>query len=103
MGSAILVFTRSREVTVLRDRSQWDISVGLTPGGHALSLGVLDAARLGIEWDPGPHRPVGVPFASQLPEGLSWSATLPLVLAWLDEPGSDSVVEVASAKARERM
>lgn len=102
-GNAFLALARSREVVVLRDRSQWDISVALTPGGPALSLAVLDAARRGVDWDPEPLRPLGGPQPSQLPEGVSWRAVLPPVLAWLDEPGSEVAAETATANARKRM
>ncbi|HSF26516.1 MAG TPA: hypothetical protein VLC50_03265 [Actinomycetes bacterium] len=101
MGSALVVFSHSREVTVLRDRGQWDISVALSPGGTPLSLAVLNAARLGVAWDPGPHRPLDEPLAPQLPEGMIWHETLPLVLEWLDQPGATAAVEAAAAQARE--
>ena len=103
MGSALLVFSLSREVTVVRDRDQWDTSVALSPGGKSHSVAVLAAARRGIPWDPGPRRPVGTPLAQKLPEGMSWRETLPLVLAWLDEPGAASAVDAASDHAKERM
>jgi hypothetical protein len=102
-GNALLVFTRGTEITITRDRSQWVVTVALSPGATPMALDVLNCARLGETWDPSPRRTLTRPLPEQLPEGLAWAETLPLVLAWLDQPGTASTAAGATEAARERM
>ncbi|MEO3855462.1 hypothetical protein [Acrocarpospora sp. B8E8] len=103
-GDAHLVFTGRREVEITRDRGQWMISISLAPGGERLWLDVLMAARRGAAWAPSPHgQPLSSPLPDQLPADVSWSASLPDVLGWLDEPGAAEEAEAATMKARDLM
>lgn len=103
-GNAFLVFTGRREVEIIRDRGQWMIGISLAPGGERIWLDVLAAARKGVAWAPPPHRQsLSSPIPGQLPVGVSWGASLPDVLGWLDEPGAEEVAKAATVKARDLM
>lgn len=97
---AYLVFVKSREVRIIRDRSQWWIEVALIRGDRRLPLDVLNAARLDSAWEPPAHRPAGSPLATQLPDGLAWAQTLPAVLGWLDQPGAEDLARAAAVSAQ---
>jgi len=100
MGDAVVVLAGAREVTITRDKGQWEIRAALSAGEPGLWLDVLEAARLGREWQP-PPRSGSLP--EQLPEGLSWRQALPEVLAWLESPEAPDQARAAMARARELM
>jgi len=52
-----------------------------------MALDVLDCARLGTVWEPPPpKKPFTSPLPEQLPAGVVWVDTLPLVLDWPAQP-----------------
>lgn len=103
MGNVYLTFMKARQITIASDRSQWIIGLALAPGEREFWLDVLDAARLGRVWEPGPVRALGDPLATQLPEGVSWREVLPEVLTWLDTDGAEEKAREATRLADKAM
>ena len=87
------------EVVIVVDRSQWGLAVAPTPDAEAWSYDLLLAAHSGMDYRerfPSVERvPFTSPLAAQLPEGVSWRATLPEILVWVKRPGVDAGVEEA--------
>ncbi len=88
------------EVRITVDRSQWLLDVAAEPGAEAWQYDLLLAARSGRTYgEVFPARAStqfdgALPY--QLPEGVSWRQTLPVVLSWVRDPGVGAAVERAS-------
>jgi hypothetical protein len=100
-GDVCLNFVGPADVRIVRDRGQWDVTVGPTGGVRPYSLAVLDAARLQRDWEPPDLNYGAVPKA--LPAGVTWMEVLPAVVKWIGEPGSVEAAEQAESVARQKM
>jgi hypothetical protein len=101
-GNALLVFSGDVDVQILRDRGQWDIAVAPRRDGHWYSLAVLAAAQDGRDWEPC-ELDSSAALPDQLPPGIVWRQSLPVVLEWLKMPGSAAALEQTDARARQRL
>jgi hypothetical protein len=96
-GDVLLLFTGPADVKIVRDRGQWDLTVRPKSDASYYSLAVLLAAHAGTDWEP----PVEPDLSAQLPPGVSWREALPMVIEWLEQPGSVAAARLANARASE--
>jgi hypothetical protein len=97
----MLVFSGEVDVTITRDRGQWDIAVAPVPG-ERFGLAVLIAAREDREWEP-PAVDDSAGLPPQLPGGISWRDSLPTSIAWLRQPGSIDTLRRVNVLASARL
>jgi hypothetical protein len=99
-GSVRLVFTGRREVAITLDRSQWVLDVADAPGSRLVDFDLLLPSMRGIDyadWAAAAAQAAGgARLPDQLPRGVSWRQTLPLVLEWLGGPGVAGAIALAS-------
>lgn len=100
---AQFAYVGDAEVRVTVDRSQWMLDVAPRPGAEPWQYDLLVAALTdrpyGDAFPETGSRSQGDPLPDQLPEGVSWRETLPLILECID---GESVQEAVGRALHER-
>jgi hypothetical protein len=93
------VFVGDAEVRIAVDRSHWLLGVAPAPGAEAWDYELLLAARSGQDYRERfpavESEPFTRPLPAQIPEGVSWCATLPEILVWFRRSGAEAAVAEA--------
>ncbi len=101
-GNVLLEFERAGiRIAIVRDRSQWMVSIAASDGATAYALESWLLAMRGEKAAPSRRRrPFVSPLADQLPEGESWQAGVPAVIEWITH--ADRTPEITAAEQDRR-
>ena len=96
---AQFVYEGESLVRVTVDRSQWLLDIAAAPGSALFQYDLAVAAHSGLSYGdrfPGTGtRSLSKPLPGQLPDGVSWSATLPELLEWVRGSDVSRAIELA--------
>jgi len=101
------VYSADRDVVVTVDRAQWMLDVSANVGEAPWQYDLLLVAHAGQPYaDVFPTvgaRSLSDPLPDQLPEGVSWRDTLPVVLGWLERTDVRDVGAAVVAARQQRL
>jgi hypothetical protein len=96
-SNMVLAYTGATTVRIVYDRTQWSMAIGPGIGAKPIPFDLLVAASHGVDYEicfPNACTPAALP--DQLPGGVSWPNTLPVILDWI--PGAGVTEAVARAQ-----
>lgn len=97
---AVFVLEGHSVVQIIVDRSQWSLDVAAAPAAEFWQYDLLLAAQsshgYGRRFPRVGARTADAPLPKQLPEGVSWHETLPVILRWIQ--ASDVTESVTEAQ-----
>ena len=96
---AQFVYEGQSLVRVTVDRSQWMLDIAAVAGSKLIQYDLAVAAHSGSTYGdrfPGTgRRSLAEPLPDQLPDGVSWRATLPEILEWVRGSDVSQAVDLA--------